>query len=59
MSVSMFSMHEASGRASPAGSSAASEICITLTTPLSTNIAQRLQRFVWKPSALLGPAVLP
>lgn len=39
MSLSMFSTHEASGRASPAGSSGASEICITLITPSTTYMA--------------------
>ena len=58
ISLIMFSMHETSGRASPAGSSGASATCITLMVPLSTYMAERLQRFVWKPSALLGPSPL-
>lgn len=60
MRLSMCSMHDFSGKSSPAGSNSPfgppSEISIALMMPSSTYMAVRLQRLVWKPRALLGPS---
>ena len=59
MSVSMFSMQETSGKLSPAGSNSPfgppSATAMALITPSTTYMAERLHRFVWMPSAKLGP----